>query len=131
MTDAQNPGSRPTGKYQSGSIAGSNSNSNHNSEASAEDDIAEDPRIVEVVHEYLTRLERGEVPDRAAYIQRYPDLAEVVEHCLEGLEMVQAGLKSSYRLAKDVFFVADAGLGYNAIRQGLQITAAFAGGGHG
>ena len=43
--------------------------------------------------------------------------------------MVQAGLKSSYRLAKDVFFVADAGLGYNAIRQGLQITAAFAGGG--
>lgn len=81
MTDAQNPGSRHTADFRPGSLAG------------AEGDIPEDPRIVEVVHEYLTRLEQGETPDRAAYIQRYPDLAGIVEQCLEGLEMVHTGLK--------------------------------------
>ena len=43
--------------------------------------------------------------------------------------MVQAGLKGVYRIARNVSLVAEAGLGYNTIRQGLQITAAFAGGG--
>ncbi len=81
MSEPQNPGSRPTADYRAGSLAG------------AEGDIPEDPRIVEVVHEYLTRLERGEVPDRTAFIQRYPDLAAIVEQCLEGLEMVHTGLK--------------------------------------
>jgi len=43
--------------------------------------------------------------------------------------LVQAGVKSFYRISKDVSLIAEAGLGYNTIRQGLQITAAFAGGG--
>ena len=43
--------------------------------------------------------------------------------------MVQAGLKSLYQIARNVAVVAEAGVGYNTIRQGLQITAAFAGGG--
>lgn len=94
MSDAQNPGSSPTARYQPGSTGQSRSTGQPGSTVGAHDDLAEDPRVVEVVHEYLTHLEQGEAPDRAAYIQRYPELAEVVEHCLEGLEMVQAGLKS-------------------------------------
>ena len=42
--------------------------------------------------------------------------------------MVQAGLKGVYRIGSNVSLVAEAGLGYNTIRDGLQITAAFAGG---
>ena len=42
---------------------------------------------------------------------------------------VQTGLKSYYRIARNVSLVAEAGVGYNTIKQGLQITAAFAGGG--
>jgi serine/threonine protein kinase len=81
MTEAHNPGSRNTAEFRPGSLAASAG------------DIPEDPRIVEVVTEYLTHLEKGENPDRAAYIQRYPDLASAIEQCLEGLEMVHTGLK--------------------------------------
>jgi outer membrane autotransporter protein len=40
-----------------------------------------------------------------------------------------AGLKSTYQLAKQVYLTADAGVGYNTLNQGLQISASFAGGG--
>ncbi|MGE5191065.1 MAG: hypothetical protein ACM3U2_01095, partial [Deltaproteobacteria bacterium] len=56
-------------------------------------DIPEDPRIVEVVQDYLARLEQGETPDRAAFAQRYPELAGAVEQCLEGLDLVHAESK--------------------------------------
>src|SRR5258707_6578557 len=55
-----------------------------------EGEIPEDPRIVEVVQEYLARLESGQVPDRIEYVRRYPDLAAAVEQCLEGLELMHA-----------------------------------------
>ena len=58
-----------------------------------EGEIPEDPRIVEVVQEYLTRLEQGETPDRAAFVHRYPELAGAVEQCLEGLDLVHAESK--------------------------------------
>lgn len=44
---------------------------------------------------------------------------------------VTAGLKGAYRLARQVHLTADAAVGYNALNQGLQINAAFAGGGDG
>src|SRR5260221_10955644 len=77
--EAQNPGSGQTANFRPG--------------FPAEADVPEDPRIVEVVNDYLTRMERGETPERTAFIQRYPELAGIVEQCLEGLEMVHAGLK--------------------------------------
>src|SRR5262245_56346119 len=58
-----------------------------------EGEIPDDPRIIEVVQEYLARLEHGELPDRTTYIQRYPELAGAVEDCLAGLEMVHAASK--------------------------------------
>ena len=53
-------------------------------------EIPEDPRIVELVQEYLAQLERGETPDRAAYVQRYPEISGAVAECLEGLDLVRA-----------------------------------------
>jgi serine/threonine protein kinase len=61
--------------------------------AGAAGEIPEDPRIVEVVQEYLSHLEKGEVPDRASYVRRYPELATAVEQCLEGLDMMHAESK--------------------------------------
>ena len=58
-----------------------------------EGEIPEDPRIIEVVQEYLAQLEQGNVPDRAAYVGRYPDLAGAVAECLEGLDLVHAETK--------------------------------------
>ena len=43
--------------------------------------------------------------------------------------MVTAGLKGAYRIARQVHLTADAGVGYNTLNNGLQITAAYAGGG--
>ncbi|WP_438740610.1 autotransporter outer membrane beta-barrel domain-containing protein [Bradyrhizobium sp. U531] len=42
---------------------------------------------------------------------------------------VTAGLKSAYRITKQVHLTGEAGVGYNTLNQGLQIKSAFAGGG--
>lgn len=42
---------------------------------------------------------------------------------------VTAGLKSAYRIAKQVHLTGEVGVGYNTLNQGLQIKSAFAGGG--
>jgi hypothetical protein len=55
------------------------------------EEIPEDRRIVEIAEEYLAQLELGLVPDRAAYANRYPELARAVEQCLEGLDMLHGG----------------------------------------
>ncbi|HVC96076.1 MAG TPA: serine/threonine-protein kinase, partial [Pirellulales bacterium] len=54
-------------------------------------DALDDPRVVEVVGEYLERLERGLAPDRGEYLRRYPELAGPIAQCLEALELVRAG----------------------------------------
>ncbi|MGQ0637387.1 MAG: serine/threonine protein kinase [Planctomycetaceae bacterium] len=51
--------------------------------------VADDPRIVEVLEEYLGELEKGQRPDWTQYVQRYPELADHIAECLESLEFVQ------------------------------------------
>ncbi|MFN0053822.1 MAG: serine/threonine-protein kinase [Planctomycetales bacterium] len=63
--------------------------------AESADEIPDDPRIVEVVQEYLAQWEIGDRPDRSAYVNRYPELAEAVSQCLAGLELVRAETPSS------------------------------------
>lgn len=58
------------------------------------DDIPEDPRIIEVVEDYLRELEAGRRPVRQTFVDRYPELADAINACLEGLEMVHAGAGS-------------------------------------
>jgi serine/threonine protein kinase len=59
------------------------------------DQLAEDPRVIEVVDEYLRELDAGRQPDRASYVNRYPELADIVQQCLEGLDLVRSGLAPS------------------------------------
>jgi eukaryotic-like serine/threonine-protein kinase len=65
-------------------------------------DAGEDPRLVEVLEEYQRELDQGRFPDRQQYVNRYPELADTVNECLEGLEMlhggIQRGAKNSLRI---------------------------------
>ncbi|HEV3007265.1 MAG TPA: serine/threonine-protein kinase, partial [Pirellulales bacterium] len=58
-------------------------------------DALDDPRVVEVVGEYLERLEQGLVPERGEFLQRYPELAAAIGQCLDGLEMVRTAAPKS------------------------------------
>jgi serine/threonine protein kinase len=49
--------------------------------------MQEDPRLLEAAREYLGELEAGRVPDRQAYIVRYPDLAAALAECFDGIEL--------------------------------------------
>lgn len=57
-------------------------------------DLTDDPRVVEVVEEYLRELEAGRKPERETYLLRYPELKAAVAQCLEGLDIMQSGLDS-------------------------------------
>ena len=50
------------------------------------EDLADDPRVVALLEEYLTELQTGGQPNRAAYLSRYPELTPVVSECLDGIE---------------------------------------------
>jgi serine/threonine protein kinase len=50
----------------------------------------EDPRVLQLVQEYLALLEAGQRPDRDAFLTRHPEIAAEVAECLDGLEFVHA-----------------------------------------
>ena len=56
-------------------------------------DLTDDPRVMDVAREYLAALEAGRSPDRRRYLSRFPDLAGVLDECLDGIELAHgAGL---------------------------------------
>ncbi len=59
---------------------------NSNPESLAEDD----PRILQVSREYLAELEAGRSPNRQAYLDRYPELAEALSEYLDGIQLAQS-----------------------------------------
>ncbi len=50
----------------------------------------DDPRILEVSREYLAELEAGRSPNRQAYLDRYPHLAEILSEYLDGIQLAQS-----------------------------------------
>jgi eukaryotic-like serine/threonine-protein kinase len=50
--------------------------------------IADDPRLLVAVQEYLTDLEAGRRPDRRAYAARFPDLSTAMAPYLDAIDMV-------------------------------------------
>jgi serine/threonine protein kinase len=50
----------------------------------------DDPRVVRALEEYSAALKAGQKPDRHDFPARYPEVAEVLAECLEGLEFVRA-----------------------------------------
>jgi serine/threonine protein kinase len=47
----------------------------------------EDPRVLQAAREYLAELEAGRVPDRKAYLTRWPELAAELAECFDGIEL--------------------------------------------
>ncbi|MBI2826141.1 MAG: serine/threonine protein kinase [Planctomycetia bacterium] len=61
------------------------------------DRAADDPRVVRAVAEYVAALEAGQHPSRQELLDRYPEVADAVAACLDGLAVVFAaapGLRS-------------------------------------
>lgn len=55
------------------------------------DDLAEDdPRILQASREYLAELEAGRRPDRQAFLTRYPELADQLSECFDGIDLAQS-----------------------------------------
>ena len=54
------------------------------------DDLEDDPRILEMSRDYLAELEAGRIPDRQVYLSRYPELAEALSECLDGIELAHS-----------------------------------------
>src|SRR5690348_4275495 len=50
----------------------------------------DDPRVHEAMEEYLKLLQAGQRPDRRAFLTRYADVADALELCLQGLDLVHA-----------------------------------------
>jgi serine/threonine protein kinase len=51
---------------------------------------AADPRVVQALEEYWEAVERGQPPDREAFLARYAEIAQPLAECLEGLAWVDA-----------------------------------------
>src|SRR5262245_61914251 len=51
---------------------------------------ADDPRLVRALEDYSAALRAGRRPDRHEFQARYPEIAEALAECLEGLEFLQA-----------------------------------------
>ena len=49
---------------------------------------AEDPRVVQALHEYLAALEAAARPDRAEFLARHADIALALADYLDPLELV-------------------------------------------
>lgn len=56
----------------------------------SDDDVSEDPRLLELARQYLHDVEAGECPDRAAYLARYPELATELAEFLDGIDLAQS-----------------------------------------
>ncbi len=63
--------------------------------------IPDDPRLLQAVREYLDELESGRRPDRRLWLDRYPDLADALNQCLDGLEMVHQAAPLAGPLSAD------------------------------
>ena len=48
----------------------------------------DDPRVVHALEVYLESLENGQAPDRETFLAEYPDVAEPLAECLDGLEFL-------------------------------------------
>ncbi len=63
----------------------------------------EDPRVTAALQEYLSDLEAGRRPDRAALLARHPDLAPTLAEALDGLDFLYGVVPSGGRKVLEPF----------------------------
>lgn len=51
------------------------------------DEALDDPIVLHAAREYLSKLEAGGIPDRAAIIDRYPQQARQLQECFDGIDL--------------------------------------------
>jgi tetratricopeptide (TPR) repeat protein len=61
-----------------------------NPESAAPSASLDDPRVHQAMEEYLRLLQAGQRPDRQAFLARYPEVADPLAVCLQGLDFVHA-----------------------------------------
>ena len=61
-------------------------------------DPFDDPRVIEISREYYSQLEQNLKPDRQALVDRHPELREVLEDCLDGIDLAFGMQKTSPHL---------------------------------
>jgi serine/threonine protein kinase/tetratricopeptide (TPR) repeat protein len=52
--------------------------------------VADDPQVLRALEEYLCLLETPQPPDRQAFLQRFPEIADLLAEALDGLELIRA-----------------------------------------
>ena len=60
----------------------------------------EDPRLVDAVREYMAALETGRRVNRQEFISRYPEIAEELAACLDGLAFVHSAANQIHGAAQ-------------------------------
>lgn len=53
---------------------------------------AEDPRVIEVADDYLRDLKAGRAWDHQRYTSRYPELANEITECIEGIDLLYTSI---------------------------------------
>jgi hypothetical protein len=61
----------------------------------------DDPRLAQPLREYLTALEAGHKPNRHEFLAGYPDIAEALGECLDGLEFICTAAPQLHKSALD------------------------------
>lgn len=78
-------------------------------------ELPDDPRLMEVVQEYLLQLESGNAPSREEFQRRYMDIAEPLAQCLDGLDLIhKVAAKPNLLAAKPKMPTGSAGDGLPA-----------------
>jgi serine/threonine protein kinase len=55
-----------------------------------DESAAEDPRLLEAVREYQAALETGRRPNKREFLARYPEIADELAGCLDGLDFLRS-----------------------------------------
>ncbi len=61
-------------------------------------DPFDDPRVIAISREYYTLLEQNQRPDRQSLMDRHPELRDVIEDCLDGIDLAFGMQKTSPHL---------------------------------
>ena len=70
-----------------------------------QDDLLDDPRLMQAVQDYLKQLESGQPPNRQEFLRGYPDLMGPLAQCLDGLELVhKAAVRKKEPLSGPITF---------------------------
>jgi serine/threonine protein kinase len=64
-------------------------------------DPFDDPRVLQISREYCSLLESNQKPDRQEFLERFADLRDVIEECLDGIDLAYSMKKTSPHILQE------------------------------